>query len=422
MDVRSVCIAFGLGCPRAQVDTARLCEYVSANGWSIADRVEEADFILVTTCGYSTDYEETSFSLLQSAERRKKAGAKLVVVGCLAGICDARLSETFGADVLASRSGPDLDAILGATVGFEDVADPGEIEPYVEQTSRHFEDAERHPGDNWFMAHLRGALTRTGIKERLSSGWRRGHQGAVAPSEHICSLRVARGCMGQCTFCAIRFGAGVLHSKPLETVLAEFDTGRARGYQEFTLIAGDLGCYGQDVGTNVAELLGEMMSRSADFKLTLLDFDMRWLIEYSDVLTDLFARHGARIRFLSLPLQSGSERILQEMRRGHTAAAAERALVTLRAACPEMALGTQILVGFPGETERDFDETLRILRVGQFDCVGIYDYQDRPKTEASRMPEKVPRAVIRSRSLRARREFGGRWEALQYRAKDWGLR
>jgi tRNA A37 methylthiotransferase MiaB len=417
--MKSVCIAFGLGCPRAQVDTARLCEYVRANGWSIADRLEEADLVFVTTCGYDAEQEKRSFNLLNSADRRRKAGSRLVVVGCLAGIDEAGLRATFDADLVPPKCGAELDAILGATVKLCDVSDPNEIEPYIKRASRCFDDTERHPDDGRFKAQARSALVRSGIRELLVRGGRNRKHTYLWPTERVFSIRVAEGCMGECTYCAIRFAAGPLHSKPLRTVLAEFDAGLARGYTQFKLIAGDLGCYGQDVGTNVAELLSAMMGRSADFQLTLLDFDLKWFITYSDALVDLFARHQARVRFLAVPLQSGSERTLQHMRRGHTAEDAERALLALRKACPDMVLGTHVLVGFPGETERDFEDTLNVLRAVRFDRVDFYDYQDRPRTEASAMPDKVPRDVIKSRSLRARRELGGRWAGLEYRAKEW---
>jgi tRNA-2-methylthio-N6-dimethylallyladenosine synthase len=121
-------------------------------------------------------------------------------------------------------------------------------------------------------------------------------------------------------------------------------------------------------------------------------------------------------------MQSGSERTLQRMRRGHTAADARRALQAFRTACPEICLSTQVLVGFPGETEANFDDTLHLLRIGRFNWVTFYDYTDRPGTEASGMTDKVPQPVIRARSLRGHREFCGRWDCLRYRAKAWGLR
>jgi tRNA-2-methylthio-N6-dimethylallyladenosine synthase len=121
-------------------------------------------------------------------------------------------------------------------------------------------------------------------------------------------------------------------------------------------------------------------------------------------------------------MQSGSEQVLSRMRRGHTAADAEHALRKFRAACPDIVVTTHVMVGFPGETEADFEDSLRLLRVGRFNEVTFYDYQDRPRTEASKMLDKIPQSTIRARSLRAHREFNGRFDALRYRAKAWGLR
>jgi tRNA-2-methylthio-N6-dimethylallyladenosine synthase len=121
-------------------------------------------------------------------------------------------------------------------------------------------------------------------------------------------------------------------------------------------------------------------------------------------------------------MQSGSERTLQRMRRGHTAANAERTLRAFRKACSDISVSTHVLVGFPGETEADFEDTLHLLRAGDFNCVTFYDYTDRPGTEAAGMTDKIPQPVIRERSTRGHREFCGRWDCLRYRAKAWGLR
>jgi len=110
--MKSACVAFGLGCPRAQVDTARVCEYVRANGWSIAQTLEEADVVLVTVCGFNADYERRSLRLLASANRRRRPGSRLIVVGCQAGIDETRLHATFDADLVPPKRNADLDEIL----------------------------------------------------------------------------------------------------------------------------------------------------------------------------------------------------------------------------------------------------------------------------------------------------------------------
>lgn len=419
---KSVCLALAEGCPRGEAHVGRLFEYVRANGWPIKATIEEADVVVVWTCGFDAEHEERCVSMLRSVQQRRQEGSQLVIVGCLAGINEERLHQTFNAVTVPPKGLGDLDAVLGAVVPFEDVQVPWELAPYIDEASGHFTEAERHPDDSMAMRHARSLLLRSGIREWHRRNIGRDNRSYLDSSQRVCSIRVAVGCMGQCTYCAIKFAAGPLHSKPLDSVLAEFDKALARGYTEFRLIAGDLGCYGQDLGTNIAELLDLMLQRSGSFKLNLLEFGFKYFIEYQDRVVDLLASHHTRIRSITLPIQSGSERVLQNMRRGHTAVDAERALRAFREAGPSICANTHVLVGFPGETEADFEDTLRMLRVGQFNCVTVFGYTDRPRTEAALMPNKVQQSVIRARSLRARREFNGRLDALRYRAEAWGLR
>jgi tRNA A37 methylthiotransferase MiaB len=415
----SVCVAFALGCPRAQVDTARVRAYVNANGWSMTDRLEDADVVMVTTCGFNADSEVRSLSVLDSADARRKQGSRLIILGCLAEIDSKTLEARYDAALVPPVRSSDLDRITGARVRLADVPDPNVIEPHIEEASRHFDDTVRHPMDGRARAHLRKVMATCGLDERR---WRRGLDRGLAAMlrrESVYSIRVAEGCLGECTYCAIRFAAGPLRSKPLQEVLTEFDSGLACGFTHFKFIAGDLGCYGQDIGTNIAELLTAVMERPGDFEVTLLDFDLKWFIAYGAALISLLARNQKRVRALLVPVQSGSELVLGRMRRGHTAGDARRVLTELRQACPDIALETHVLVGFPGETDRDFQDTIDLLRAVRFDRVEFYDYEDRPNTQASAMPAKIPASVIRARSARARGEIGGRWSALEYRMKRW---
>jgi tRNA A37 methylthiotransferase MiaB len=412
--VRSVCVSFGFGCPRAEVDNAKLAEYIRANGWDLARRIEDADVVLVTACGFNRVQQVKSLRVLDSACRRRKPGAQVIVVGCLAEIDKDLLHERYDVRLVPPVKNAELDEILGATVPLAQVRDPNEIGPYIDQASGQFDDSTRFPQDGPLAGWARRLLKDSGVRElllrrqwdrQLSTLWHR---------RPVYSIRVAQGCLGECTYCAIRFACGTLISKPLDEVLDEFDRGLDGGYTEYRLVAGDLGSYGQDVGTDIAELLAAMMSRPGDFRLTLLDFDLKWFIAYKERLIDIFARNHHRIRCLLIPMQSGSERVLEHMKRGHTSADARAALLSLRRACPGMPIDTHVLVGFPGESEADFEETLDLLRAVGFDRVEFYDYEDRPRTEASRMPDKVPAEVIRRRNARARREIGGRWTALEY--------
>jgi len=218
---------------------------------------------------------------------------------------------------------------------------------------------------------------------------------------------VSRGCRGANTYCVMRQTYGGLRSKPLDAVLSEFDKGLAQGHREFRLMAQDLGAYGQDIGTEFIQLLRALFDRPGQFQLQLIDVNIRWVVGYLDELVELLSENVTRTRILQMPVQSGSDRILELMRRGHTAAEAEGAFRAIREAMPDLLLVTHALVGFPSETEEDFEKTVRLLRTGRFDRVDIFDYSDRPGTAASRMPDKVPAGIIRARSRRLHREYGG---------------
>ena len=418
----TVCIAFGLGCPRAQVDTARLFGYFRANGWTVSDSIEQADLVAVTSCGFCKASEDQSMQLLESTDRRRKQGSRLLIVGCLAGINEQLLRETFDADVVSPKNISDIDALIGATVLFDDVDDLNHIEPCLDRASRCFSEGERRGREVFVRSGLRRAIGACGMGAWVArtAGT---HQASDAKSaDRVYSLRVATGCAGECTYCAIRFACGPLKSKPLDRVLAEFDRGLRAGFTEFTLIAQDLGAYGQDLGMTIVDLLEGILGRPDAFGLTLLDFDTRWLVAYQSALVPLLADNRQRIRRLLVPLQSGSERVLASMRRGHTAHDAKEALLAVRAACPDSSLETHVLIGFPGESEQDFQDTVALLRAIRFDQVTAYDYEDRPGTEASRMAAKIPRRVIKLRDLRLRRETDGLAAGLIYHVKDWGLR
>jgi len=398
------CIVHAAGCPRAEVDTALLLDYFEANGWAISDSIGQADMVVVTACSFCSAEEERGFYMLAAVDRRRRAGSKMAIVGCIAGISQERLRRAFDAAVIPQYDMSQLDDLIGASVPIRGVPDPHDVGLRVDLASRNLSVIDRPPRQ---AARL---LTRDILAKSRLGDWmaNRGYLFArdFAPRDpELYSIRVAAGCMSDCAYCAIGKANGPLRSKPLSAVLAEFDAGRAEGRTAFRLLAQDLGAYGQDIDSTVVELLRSIFERDGDFTLWMSDFNAGWLVRYSSELVRMLAADSARIAHLAVPIQSGSDRILRLMRRGHTASQAEDALVSLRAAAPGLQISTHILVGFPGETEDDFEETLRLLRLMHFDRVDVYEYSDRPGTSASSMPGGIPRREIRSRARRALREF-----------------
>ncbi len=394
----SVCIAFAQGCPRAQVTTAKLFRYFLANDWKIEKRVEKANLVLMQGCGVDGCSEEGSIKALSIVDSKRGKNSQLVVLGCLAGISESLLYDNFDTLVIPPVRMDELDRIINAKVKFSQIQDPNYLEPYIDKARRCFISNGFRRKYKIFKSLTRRILIDLNLKKT--------RQHLLEPVDNVFSLRVAAGCLGECTYCAIKFATGSLRSKPLNKVLAEFDTGLRKGFKEFKLIAGDLGAYGQDIGTNIAELLRSLLERKGSFRLTLLDFDPRYFIKYAHELIETLASNAERIRLLMVPIQSGNERILRLMRRGHTAKDARKFLCALRRASPEILVSTHVLIGFPSETEQDFEDTIQFLTDVRFDRIDVYEYTDRPKTEASQLDNKVPDEVKKTRASRLRAEFG----------------
>ena len=133
-----------------------------------------------------------------------------------------------------------------------------------------------------------------------------------------------------------------------------------------------------------------MLAVEGDYRLRMNDLSMSWFVPYRDELVTIIGAHAERFDEIGIPLQSGSDRILRAMRRGHTATEAGESIGALRSAAPHIRLVTHVIIGFPGETETDFAQTIDLVQPLGFDRVDIYPYDDRPGTPASMMPEKVP--------------------------------
>jgi MiaB/RimO family radical SAM methylthiotransferase len=383
-------MAFAKGCPRNEMDVAWLFSYFRANGWEITNRAGEAELVVAAACGFDGSNERDSIRLLGLIHEKMKPGARLIVTGCLAGITPQQVIDRFNATVIPPTRIEQFDEIIGARVRLCDappVNDPADLISFAKGS---WTQAERCVT----LTHLGGAVRRKINRFRRNPSGRR-----------VFSIRVARGCDEQCSYCAIRFAVGPFRSKPLAKVLAEFDSGLQQGYTLFELLGDDIGPYGVDLGTSIVGLLEAIFERPSPFKLILTDVHPRYVVQHQSSLADLLAAYSDKVELIRVPVQSGSDRILGLMQRRYTAADVAAAIQELHREGPTIKLETHILVGFPGETDADFEETLEFVRLAPFDWIRVYEYTDRPDTVASRMLAKVPAEVIRRRAKRLKSEF-----------------
>jgi tRNA A37 methylthiotransferase MiaB len=379
------------------MDVARLIKYLRVNDWSVSKDIDEADMILLGACGLDKYNEDKSMKYL-SIINKKKHNANLIVIGCLPGTSEERINENFNVVTIPPRDLEKMDKIINAT------------------TCLHQTESDNIIKDN--LDTLRGNLsfldtlfvnTHLGIKyphrilNRLFLG--------KAPTpisrryDNVFYINIARGCMGECRYCAIKFAYGPLISKPLDNIVNEFRTGLEKGYGTFKLIAGDVGSYGQDIGTNIVELLRYLFEHKGKYKLIWDDFNPRWLIKYFPELSEIIRTNNRKIGYVGFPVQSGSEKILQLMRRGHTAEDAKKCFIALQQASPRLDMITHVIVGFPGEEDGDLAETIRFLQDVSFKEIHVFPYSDRPNTHSEKLLEKVPEKVKYKRAWKIRKKF-----------------
>jgi len=220
----------------------------------------------------------------------------------------------------------------------------------------------------------------------------------------IYHVRISRGCLGSCAYCSIKLAHGRLKSKSLEQIQKDFDCGVKKGYRHFKLIGQDIGCYGIDLQTNIIEVLKIFFNLPGDNKIILTDFHPQWLIRYYDSLEPLFMAHHSKIVSLRIPIESGSNAVLARMKRYYKIEEVKKHLMRLKEKIPDLKIYTHILVGFPGETDQEFQETLNLLKDIPFSSVGLYSYSDRAMTESFRMKDKLSSEVIEERMHRVKEQ------------------
>jgi tRNA A37 methylthiotransferase MiaB len=421
---KTACIAFANGCNRAEAEIAIFSEYLRSNGYVITDRPDGVDFLLVSACGFDAAAEAISLKLLSGMVHRANPRTKIVIVGCLPGIRPNLLQSRFGERMtpLALNDLEKLDQIIQAKIPFSTIRkDMNKPRSIVRGTVNFSPDiiAERFKNTKEVTSSTRKAFTcfqralaQLPTNRDVYDKWIVRVQGVgrllsfERPEPWIPAIIVARGCKGHCAYCAIKQASGPLVSVPLVSVIQQAKVLLEEEKQcPISLIAGDLGAYGQDIGLTVCDLLEGIFSLDGSFKLILNDFGPEWLIRYSDRLRGILSKYQEKIDHLKLPVQSGSDRILERMARRYTRGELIENVSALKREAPGLPISTHIMVGFPGETDEDFQESISLLDVLKFDYVTVFKYSDRPGMPASNFPDKVPERVKRNRLrvLRRRR-------------------
>jgi len=307
--------------------------------WFPMESVEKSDLIVYHTCGYSGEKISRTLKIIEEFIERKQASSRIIVSGCLPIIYKKAL-ESFGKEIL----------------GFMDFNfDKLYVSDCVENA-----------------IDLRGA-----------------------DAYH---LVVASGCNNVCSFCSIRKARGRLRSKPMREIVKEFGEAIGAGYRRFYLWADDLGAYGTDIGETFPQLLAKLIfsqPRELEYCFYLFRCNAQWVIHYYEGLERVLKL--GKVKQLYIPVQSGSDKILKLMGRNYVIEDVKRCFLKLREEFPNLNLGVYMLVGFPGETEEDFEKTKEFLESIDYNEILIGNYTEVVGTPSYYLDGKVPAEVRHKR-------------------------
>lgn len=350
-----------LGCPKNLVDTEVMMGQLVAAGHELTPQPADADVIVVNTCSFIDPAKQESVdTILEMAEYKKTGKAqRLVVAGCLV--------ERFRGDI--QKNLPEVDAVLGTN----------ELEK-ITALCEGLEPKEMAP-----EPYLYHDLT----------------QRVFTTPKHSAYIKIAEGCDHPCSFCIIPQFRGNFRSRRFESVINEATRMFAMGVREINLIGQDTTCYGEDLG--LKDGLANLMARLAGIPTEFSKW-VRVLYAYPNKVTqkllDTMAAHEALVKYIDMPLQHASAAVLKRMKRGANADIFLKLLERIRATIPGVAIRTSMIVGFPGETEAEFEELCQFVEVAQFDRLGVFSYSDEETSKSYLLDAKVDKRSIYNRKRR----------------------
>lgn len=327
------------GCTMNFGEGRELSEIMASLGYEPADSADDADVVVLNTC---TVVETTEKRMLSRISELKRQGKRVIVTGCMAQVQPKRIRIRL----------PD-----SPIVRFEEYGRFGEI--------------------------AEGCYGRAGSPIRLKTG-----SDAILP--------IAQGCLGHCSYCITKFARGDLRSYPADTLLARFDGFLTGGAREILITAQDTSSYGRDIGTDLPALVRSMLQRDGEYRIRLGMTNPDSLSRVVDGILE--AMDDDRMyRFVHIPVQSGSDSVLRGMRRKYTVEGFMELVDTLRAGCPDISIATDLICGFPGETDEDHERSVDLIRELRADTVNITRFSARPGTDAASM-EQVHGRISAERS------------------------
>jgi len=406
-----------LGCPKNLVDSEVMMGLLDRAGAEMTSNPESAEILVVNTCSFIDAAKQESVDAILEMAQHKTAGTarKLIVAGCLV--------ERYRDEI--RKNIPEVDAVVG-TGELEQILTAAGLEMPALQTEEPSlftiltaSQAARAEGD---LREQQGRFSRTewdGAEAHLPQYlYDHTTPRLLATKKASAYIKIAEGCDHPCSFCVIPNLRGKFRSRRFESVVAEAENLVAQGVREITLIGQDTTCYGEDFG--LKDGLAQLLDRLAVIPgLVWLRFLYAYPNKITGKLLETIAKHDTICKYLDVPLQHAAGPVLKNMKRGANAEIFLKTIAKVRATVPGIALRTSFIVGFPGETEADFETLCDFVREARFDWLGVFGYSDEDGSRSFGLEGKVQARTIERRkrelmkiqqrvSKKARAEWVGR--------------
>src|SRR5580700_9238059 len=378
-----------LGCPKNLVDTEVMMGLLAQSGAEITSRAEDADVIVVNTCSFIDKAQQESIDAILEMAQHKIAGKaqKLIVAGCLV--------ERYRNEI--QKNIPEVDAVVG-TGELEQILSAAGLAPASSASDSAFVILNSRPEGNAREAAGRFAKDAWdgAVADLPNYLYDENTPRVLATPKSSAYIKIAEGCDHPCGFCIIPQLRGKFRSRRFESVIAEAQRLAKQGIREVTLIGQDTTCYGEDLGLKDGlALLLEQLAQIEELRW------VRFLYAYPNKITgkllDTIAAHEKICSYIDVPLQHAAPDVLKRMKRGAGAEIFLRSIDKMRRAIPDLTLRTSFIVGFPGETENDFEQLCQFVRDAQFDWLGVFGYSDEEGAKAFELSDKVPAREIERR-------------------------
>lgn len=352
-----------LGCEKRKIDSEKILRYMKINSYTqITDRekINKADIVIFVSCVFNDEFSRLSKEKIRDLLSKKRNDAKVIISGCLPDVEEDFLTELEVDFTIGPRDIDDIDMIIHGDKSIEDMPDP----------NRSFFDDRDYPvPDKDYRSSI--------LKEYVEA-------------KNAFKIRVDWGCLSDCNFCTIKKATKSLKSKSIQEIKNEIEKGLDSGEKKFFITGGDVGAYGQKIGKDITDLL-KLLTSYNDIELYIQEFNTKWLIRYFEDIIDILNSnmHNYRKLFLNVPIQSGSKKILEKMNRHYSPSNIISIFEKIRRKNHRVRIGSHFIVGFPGETKKDFKQTKNFVKKANLDFLMVFKYRDSPKAKSYDFDDKI---------------------------------